>query len=79
MKSSNPVFSLKIQSYSYLVENSQKATLNFDFKSRFSVKPSKFQIYFLQKIVVAHGFTFIYFFIYLFKSLFAVGIDVSQS
>ena len=38
--------SLKIRFYSYLVENSQKATLNFYFKSRFSVKPSKFQIYF---------------------------------
>ena len=32
--------------YSYLVENSQKAPLNFLFKSRFSVKPSKFPIYF---------------------------------
>ena len=48
MKSSNyslvPVFSLKIQFYSYLVENSQKATLNFYFKSIFFVKPSKFSI-----------------------------------
>ena len=41
-----PVFSLKIRFYSYLVENSQKATLNFHFESGFSVKPSKFQIYF---------------------------------
>ena len=41
-----PVSSLKIRFYSYLVENSQKATLNFYFKLRFSVKPSKFQIYF---------------------------------
>ena len=40
-----PVFSLKIRFYSYLVESSQKATLNFYFKSGFSVKPSKFQIY----------------------------------
>ena len=32
--------------YSYLVENSQKAPLNFLFQSRFSVKPSKFPIYF---------------------------------
>ena len=40
------VLSLKIQFYSYLVENSQKATINFFLKSRFSVKPSKFQIYF---------------------------------
>ena len=40
------VVSLKIQFFSYLVENSQKATLNFYFKSRFSVKHSKFQIYF---------------------------------
>ena len=38
----DPAFSLKIQVYSYLVENSQKATLNFYFKSRYSVKPSKF-------------------------------------
>ena len=38
---------LKIRFYSYLAENSQKATLNF---SRLSVKPSKFQIN-LQKIV----------------------------
>ena len=37
---------LKIQFYKYLVENSQKATLNFYLKSRFSVKPSKFPIYF---------------------------------
>ena len=41
-----PVFLLKIRFYSYLVEKSQKATLNLYFKSRFSVKPSKFQIYF---------------------------------
>ena len=31
---------------SYLVENSQKSTLNFYFKSIFSVKLCKFQIYF---------------------------------
>ena len=37
--------SQKTQFYSYLVEMSQKSTLNFYFKSRFSVKPSKFQIY----------------------------------
>ena len=37
---------LKIKFYSYLVENGQKATINFYFKSRFSVKPIKFQIYF---------------------------------
>ena len=41
-----PVLSLKIQLYSYLVEISQKATLNVYLKSRFLVKPSKFQIYF---------------------------------
>ena len=40
------IFSLKIRIYSYLVENSEKTRLNFYFKSRFSVKPSKFQIYF---------------------------------
>ena len=37
---------LKIQFYSYLVEHSQKATLNVLFKSRFSVEPAKFRIYF---------------------------------
>ena len=41
-----PVPSLKAKFYSYLIENSQKARLNFFFKSRFSVKPSKFPIYF---------------------------------
>ena len=41
-----PLLPLKIPFYSYLVENSQKATLNFYFKSRFSAKPSKFSIYF---------------------------------
>ena len=41
-----PVFSLKIQFHSYLVENSEKAKLNFYLKSRFSMKPSKFPIYF---------------------------------
>ena len=41
-----PVLSLKIKFNSYLVQNSKKPTLNFHFKSRFSVKPSKFQIYF---------------------------------
>ena len=41
-----PVFSLKTQFYSYLVENSQKATLKFYFKSRFSVKPGRSQIHF---------------------------------
>ena len=44
----------KILSYSYLDENSQKATLNFYFKSRFSIKPSKFPIYF------AYDCSFIY-------------------
>ena len=39
----HPVFSLKLRFYSYVVVNSQKAMLNFYFKSRFSVKPSKFQ------------------------------------
>ena len=29
-----------------IVENKQKETINFYFKPRFSVKPSKFQIYF---------------------------------
>ena len=33
-----------VQLYSYLLENRQKAPLNSFFKSRFSVKPSKFQI-----------------------------------
>ena len=41
-----PLFSLKVRFYIYLVENSQKATLSIYSKSRFSVKPSKFQIYF---------------------------------
>ena len=41
-----PVLLLKIEFHSYLAENSQKPTLNFYFKSRFSVKPSKFPIYF---------------------------------
>ena len=41
-----PVLSLKTKFHSYLIENSQIATLNFPFKSRFSVKPSKFQIQF---------------------------------
>ena len=41
-----PVCSLEIQFYSYLAENSRKATLNSYFKLKFSVKPSKFQIYF---------------------------------
>ena len=41
-----PVLSLKIRFYGYLVGNSQKATLTFTLKSRFSVKPCKFQICF---------------------------------
>ena len=41
-----PVFSTEIPFYSYLIENCQKATLNFYFKSSFSVKPSKVPIYF---------------------------------
>ena len=41
-----PVFSLKFQFYSYLVETSQKTTLKFYFKSRFLAKPSKFTMYF---------------------------------
>ena len=41
-----PVFSLKIRFYKYVVENSQKAKLNFYYKSKFTVKPSKFKIYF---------------------------------
>ena len=41
-----PSLPAKFEFYSYLVENSQKATLNFYFKSRFSVKPSKFSTYF---------------------------------
>ena len=32
--------------YNYPVENSQKATVNFYFNPRFSMKPSKFSIYF---------------------------------
>ena len=45
-RASYRVLPRKIQFCSYLVKNSQKATLNFYFKSTFSVKPSKFQIYF---------------------------------
>ena len=44
-KAQYPVSSL-YKPYSHLAENSQKATLNFHFKSRFSVKSSKFKIYF---------------------------------
>ena len=36
----------KVSMLSYLVEISQKAPLNFCLKSRFSVKPSEFLIYF---------------------------------
>ena len=49
MKSSqelSTVFLRKLQFYNYLVETSQKATLNFYFKQRFLVKPSNFPIYF---------------------------------
>ena len=50
LKSSNyslvPSPPTKNKIYSDLVENSQKATLNFHFNPRFLVKPSKFQIYF---------------------------------
>ena len=50
MKSSNyslvPSPPAKNKIYSDLVENSQKATLNFHFNPRFLLKPSKFQIYF---------------------------------
>ena len=41
-----PVPPLKTEFYSYLAENIQKATVKFYFKSRFSVKPGKIQIYF---------------------------------
>ena len=41
-----PVSSVKFQFYSYLYENSQKASSNFNFKSRFSMKPNKFPICF---------------------------------
>ena len=37
---------IKIEFYKYLVENSQKSTLNFLFKSIFSLKPSKFPMHF---------------------------------
>ena len=40
----------KIKFYSYVVENSQIARLNFYFKSRFSVKPTKFQIHFAKAV-----------------------------
>ena len=33
---------------SYFVENSQKAMINVLFKSRLSVKPSKFSVYFVR-------------------------------
>ena len=48
MKSSNQslVPNLLIENSILQLKNSQKATLNFYFKSRFSAKPSKFQIYF---------------------------------
>ena len=48
MKYSNcySIFLLKIRLDSYLAKNIQKATLNFYFKSRFSVKPSELPIYF---------------------------------
>ena len=39
-------FTKKNQFYSSLVEKSQKAMLNFYFKPRFSVKPTKFPICF---------------------------------
>ena len=56
----HPVFSLKIWCHSYLVDNSQKATLNFYFKSRFSMKPSAVNSkYILQKIVCESNF-FVY-------------------
>ena len=48
-----PVPLLTIKFYSYLVENSQKATLNFHFKLRFSVKRTKFQIYFAKDCVAS--------------------------
>ena len=44
-----PLFSLKIRFCCYLVESNHKATLNLYFKLRFSVKPSKFQIYFAKE------------------------------
>ena len=40
------LFPAKIQFHSYIVENRQKTMLNFYFKSRFSLKRAKFQIYF---------------------------------
>ena len=54
-KIASSVFSLRFRFYSSLIKNSQKATLNFYFNSRFSVKPSKLQIYF-EKIVVGMGY-----------------------
>ena len=45
----------KNQFYCYLVENSQKATLNFYFKSKFSVKPSKFPKYFTHDCRYSHS------------------------
>ena len=42
-----PVFSLKIKFLRYLVGNSQRAISNFYFKSRSSVKLSKFPIHFV--------------------------------
>ena len=41
-----PIPPPNIRFYSYIAENSQKATLNPYFNSRFSVKPSKFPIHF---------------------------------
>ena len=41
-----PIPPPNIRFYSYISENSQKATLNPYFNSRFSVKPSKFPIHF---------------------------------
>ena len=42
----NLVFLLSNQFYGFLAENSQKATLNVFFKTRFSVEPGKFPLYF---------------------------------
>ena len=45
----------KIHFYNYLVKISQKATLKFLLKSRFSVKPNKFPIYFARDCRSQHA------------------------
>ena len=60
MKSSNcslvPSPLAKTVFYSYLVENNQKAMLNFYFKLRSSMKPSKFQIFFAKIVALWNAY-----------------------